>query len=162
MHQISFWFFQRGITPEMKITWTRKKCVSAFFPCGIHIWNFKTLACTVFDERRDNPKPICSRNFESCNFFEIGGHNKFCSVLWSDTWHFALTIFLFLKSTCMLSFFHWKDHQPKQGDYIMIITTPDRRQSWTVEGNQWTWINNSVRCLRYVDKTYSFQLKENV
>ena len=42
MHQISFWFFQRGITSVKK-----KKCVSAIFPWGIHIWNFKTLACMV-------------------------------------------------------------------------------------------------------------------
>ena len=53
MHQISFGFFQRGITPEREITRTRKKRVSTIFPWGIHIWNFKTLACTVFDERRD-------------------------------------------------------------------------------------------------------------
>ena len=53
----------------------KKKRVSAIFPRGIHTWSFKTLACTVFDERThartDNPKPICSRNF-----FEVGGHNK--------------------------------------------------------------------------------------
>ena len=31
MHQIPFWFFHRGITPEREITWTRKKmCVSYF------------------------------------------------------------------------------------------------------------------------------------
>ena len=48
MHQISFRFFQRGITPEREITRTRKKKhVSNIFPWGIHIWNFKTLACTV-------------------------------------------------------------------------------------------------------------------
>ena len=48
MHQISFLFFQRGITPEWEITRTRKKCVAAIFPWGIYyIWNFKTLACTV-------------------------------------------------------------------------------------------------------------------
>ena len=51
MHQISFWFFQRGITPEREITQTRKKKhVSAIFPWEIHIWNFKTLACTFLDE----------------------------------------------------------------------------------------------------------------
>ena len=76
MHQIPFWFFQRGITPEREITWTRKKHVSAIFPWGIHIWYFKTLACTVLDERTDgrtdrwmhNLKPICP-----VNFFEVGG-----------------------------------------------------------------------------------------
>ena len=29
----------------------KKKCVSAIFPWGIHIWNFKTLACRVLDKR---------------------------------------------------------------------------------------------------------------
>ena len=59
MHQILFWFFQRGITPEREIS---------FFPWGIHIWNSKTLACTVFEERTHNLKPICSRHF-----FEVWG-----------------------------------------------------------------------------------------
>ena len=56
------------------------KCVSNIFPRWIHKWNFKTLACMVFDERMhtwtdgrthrwtDNPKPICS-----VNFFKVGG-----------------------------------------------------------------------------------------
>ena len=61
MHQISFWFFQSGITPEREITRTRTrvswetvalpkkktKYSSAIFPWGIHIWNFRTPACTV-------------------------------------------------------------------------------------------------------------------
>ena len=46
MHQISFWFCQRGITPEREITQSRKKRV-VIFPWGTHIWNFKTLACRV-------------------------------------------------------------------------------------------------------------------
>ena len=81
MHQISFWFFQRGITPEREITWTRKKRRSAIFPWGIHIWNFKTLACTVHKiwhalkelthVRMDNRKPICPLNFS-----EVGGINR--------------------------------------------------------------------------------------
>ena len=50
MHQISFWFFPRGITPERELTPTRKKKTSTIFPRGIHIWNFKNLACMVFDE----------------------------------------------------------------------------------------------------------------
>ena len=45
---------------------------SDIFPWGIHIWNFKTLACTVLEERTDgrthNPKPICP-----VNFFKVGG-----------------------------------------------------------------------------------------
>ena len=45
--KISFWDFQRGITPEREITRTRNKYCPAIFPWGIHIWNFKTLACTV-------------------------------------------------------------------------------------------------------------------
>ena len=72
-------FIQRGITPEREIT-KKKKSVSNIFPRGIHIWNFKTLACMVFDERMhtwtdgcthrwtDIPKPICS-----VNFFKVGG-----------------------------------------------------------------------------------------
>ena len=39
MHQISFWFNERGLTPEREINRTRKKGVSAIF-----------LACTVRDE----------------------------------------------------------------------------------------------------------------
>ena len=78
MPQISFWFFQRGITTEREITWTRKKCVSAIFPWRIHVWNFKTLACTVFDERTHNPKSICP-----INFFEVGGIKRLpFSVIW--------------------------------------------------------------------------------
>ena len=45
MHQISFTFFQRGITPERVITQTRKKK------------RFLT------NRRMDNPKLVCSRNF---------------------------------------------------------------------------------------------------
>ena len=88
MHRISFWFFQRGITPERETTRSnKKKRVSAIFPWGIHIWNFKwharfirygihvpngrthgrTPACT------HNPKPICL-----VNFFEVGGLIKWC------------------------------------------------------------------------------------
>ena len=39
-------FFKEALTPEREITRTRKKCVSAIFQWGNHIWNFKTLACT--------------------------------------------------------------------------------------------------------------------
>ena len=54
----------------------KKKCVSAIFTWGIHIWNFKTLSCTVLDKRmhtwmdacKDNQRPICP-----VNFFEVGG-----------------------------------------------------------------------------------------
>ena len=46
-------FIQRDITPEREITQTRKKTCVKYFYTGIHIWNFKTLACTVFDERTD-------------------------------------------------------------------------------------------------------------
>ena len=78
MHQISFWFFQRGVTPEREITRTRNKRVSAIFPWGIHLWNFKTLACIVLDERMHartdacihSPKPICP-----VNFFKVGDIN---------------------------------------------------------------------------------------
>ena len=52
MHQISFWFFSKGHNSWMGDNSSRKKKqkkkrVSAIFPWGIHIWNFKTLACTV-------------------------------------------------------------------------------------------------------------------
>ena len=40
-------FYQRAITQERGLIWMRKKYMSAIFPWGIHIWNFKTLACTV-------------------------------------------------------------------------------------------------------------------
>ena len=46
--------FSKGHNSEKEVTQTRKKkCVSAIFPLGIHIWNFKTLACTVLDEPTD-------------------------------------------------------------------------------------------------------------
>ena len=38
--------------------------------------------------------------------------------------------------------------------------TPDRRQSWTVDDNRWTWINNSVRLLRCIDKTFFINRKK--
>ena len=48
MHQISFWFFQMGHNSRKGDNSDKKKitCVS-YFPSGIHIWNSKTLACTV-------------------------------------------------------------------------------------------------------------------
>ena len=58
-----------------------------------------------------------------------------------------------------------------QGSYILqtckkrnssVIFTPDRLQSWTVDGNRWTRISNSVCLLRYIDKTFFFQQKESV
>ena len=69
-------------------------------------------------------------------------HNKFCSVLWSDDWHYALTksvqegsmgpficdqmTWHFLVwSTCMPSCYHWKYQQTKQWNCIMIITKID-------------------------------------
>ena len=85
--EISCWqdfvlIFQRGIAPEREITRTRKKYGSAIFPWGIHIWNFKPLACMVHkiwhasksvtnghtDWCTNNPKPI-----NPSNFFEVGG-----------------------------------------------------------------------------------------
>ena len=38
-------------TQKKKKKTKKKKRVSNIFPWGIHIWNFKTLACTVLDER---------------------------------------------------------------------------------------------------------------
>ena len=52
MHQISLRFFKRGITPEREKTRKKKKKrASTIYPWGIHIWNFKTIACTFFYER---------------------------------------------------------------------------------------------------------------
>ena len=85
-------FIQRDITPEMEMTRTSKKkmCVK-YFPRGIHIWNFKTLACMVFDERThagcthgrtdgrtDKPKPICP-----VKFFEESWLGHGSKVTWS-------------------------------------------------------------------------------
>ena len=71
MHQILFRFFQRGITPEREITWTRKKMCVKYFSMRNPYMKFQILACTVL-ERTDacthNPKPICP-----VNFFEVGG-----------------------------------------------------------------------------------------
>ena len=63
--------FSKGHNSRKKDKSDKKKtCISYFnMRNGIHIWNFKTLACTFLDkwmdELMDNPKPICS-----CNFFE--------------------------------------------------------------------------------------------
>ena len=76
------WIFQRGITPERETTRTRKKNVSNIFPWGIHIWNFKTLACMVLERTKGwthNPKPICP-----VNFFEVGGIKKHNNLDASD------------------------------------------------------------------------------
>ena len=46
-----------------------KRRVSAIFPWGIHIWNFKTIWHASWTHGRgDNPKPICP-----FNFFDVGG-----------------------------------------------------------------------------------------
>ena len=77
MHQISLFFFQRGITPEREITQTRqkknkkKKRVSAIFSMRNPYMKFQNPSMHVFwqtEERTDNPKPICP-----INFFEVGG-----------------------------------------------------------------------------------------
>ena len=47
MHQISFWFFQRGITPERELTQTRKSIQVTFFSMRNPCMKFQTLACTV-------------------------------------------------------------------------------------------------------------------
>ena len=54
MHEISFWFLSKGHNSRKgDNSDKKKKSVSAIFPWGIYIWNFKTLACTVLDERTD-------------------------------------------------------------------------------------------------------------
>ena len=70
--------FSKGHNSRKGDNADKKKDVSAIFPCGIHLWNFKTLVCTVYKIRhasqsvskrhRDNLKPICP-----FNFFEVGG-----------------------------------------------------------------------------------------
>ena len=55
---------------KKKTTKKKKRVQKNIFPWVIHIWNFKTLACTVLertDGRTHNPKPICP-----VNFFEVG------------------------------------------------------------------------------------------
>ena len=53
LFKISCWqnfivFFSKGHNSRKGETWTKKKKYrSAIFPLGIHIWNFKTLACMV-------------------------------------------------------------------------------------------------------------------
>ena len=72
-------FIQRGITPERETPWTRKKCVSNIFPWGIHIWNFKTLACTVL-ERTNAHMEGCTDAQPETNmprqFLRSWGHKK--------------------------------------------------------------------------------------
>ena len=105
MHQISFGFFQRGITPEREITRTRNKmCVKYFSmrnpymkfqnPSMHGSWtNGRTHAHT--DGRAHNPKPICP-----VNFFEVGGitttipipQTSLYILRWNVKW--KLTIFI--------------------------------------------------------------------
>ena len=52
MHQISFWFFSKGHNSRKGDNSDKKKNMGQlFFPWGIHIWNFKTLACTAHKMR---------------------------------------------------------------------------------------------------------------
>ena len=81
MHQISFGFYSNGHNSRKGDNSDKEKKKSVkYFPWGIHIWNFKNLACMVLDEwmdtrthgrtdaRTHNLKPICT-----VNFFEVWG-----------------------------------------------------------------------------------------
>ena len=75
---------------------------SAIFPWGIHIWSFKTLACTAHkiwhasktntdpDGPTDNLKPICPLNFFDYKSAIPGNHLKYSmlalTVLSTDVW----------------------------------------------------------------------------
>ena len=69
-------FFQRGITPEREITWTRKKmCISYFSmrnPC-MKFQNSSMHSSWQTDGCTHDPKPICP-----VNFFEVGGITNRC------------------------------------------------------------------------------------
>ena len=58
----------------------KKKRVSTIFPWGIHIWNFKTLACTVLDERTDTQMHGCTHRQPKtnmpCQLLQRWGHKK--------------------------------------------------------------------------------------
>ena len=78
--------FDRGMVIIPEITRTRK-CASAIFPWGIHIWNFQTLACTIFDERthgrttRNQYAPVTSSKLaflELCLFEKIKMKSDAC------------------------------------------------------------------------------------
>ena len=62
----------------------KKLHLSSIFPWGNHMWNFKTLACTVLEKRMDgrmhwHPKLICP-----VNFLWIWGHNDHpCKILYN-------------------------------------------------------------------------------
>ena len=54
----------------------KKRRVSATFPWGIHIWKFKTLACTVRMPQKVSQTDACADNLNTIcpiNFFEVGG-----------------------------------------------------------------------------------------
>ena len=77
LFEISCWqdfilIFSKGVTPERVITWTRKIYGSAFFPWE-SIWNFKTLACTVLDERMD---ACTTQNQYAASTSKSWGHKK--------------------------------------------------------------------------------------
>ena len=116
MHQISFGFFQRGITSEREKTRTRKKHASAIFPWVILIWNFKILALMVLDKRTDR-QPETNM---PVNFFKVGGiinasihlvrngkmrcfiifKIKICSPTWPTKSFIAQTYIVHLQNVC--------------------------------------------------------------
>ena len=114
MHQISFGFYSKGHNSRKGDNSDKKKkmCVK-YFPWGMHIWNFKTLACTVLDGRTDvrmrwrtdNPKPICP-----VNFFEVGGitimfYDDGTNTL-EDIYIFVVNIKYFSSSVLKYQHFH--------------------------------------------------------
>ena len=57
----------------------KRKRVSTIFPWGIHIWNFNTLACTVFDERTDGRTDGQPETNMIPQLLRSWGHNKISS-----------------------------------------------------------------------------------
>ena len=80
MHQISFRFFQRGISPEREIIRTRKTTRVKYFSMRNPYMKFQNPSMhgswtdgrthAHMDGRTHNPKPICPINFS-----EVGGIN---------------------------------------------------------------------------------------
>ena len=68
--------FSKGLKTRKEDNSDKKKNnMSAIFPWGIHIWNFKTLACTVFAKRMDARIDGCTHKQPETNIRSWGHKN---------------------------------------------------------------------------------------
>ena len=73
-------FFSKGHNSRKGDNSDKKKNVSAIFPWGIHIWNFKTLACMVLDEWMHARKHGQPETNMPCQLLQSWGHNDTAEI----------------------------------------------------------------------------------